>query len=131
VDEPARRRAPDERIVDDHDTLSGEDLADGAVLQPDLEVAPRLGRLDEGAPDVVVADEPQLEGNPRLLGEAERGGVRRVRDGDDAVGIRGLFDRELTAEGPARPVDGVAPEVRVRPREIHQLENAGRGGGEG
>src|SRR5690606_38574029 len=74
-----------------------------------------------------VADQPQLERHAALFTEAERRRVRRVRHAEHAVGVRRLFARELTAEGPPRAVHARAPDARVGAREVHQLEYAGRG----
>jgi len=44
--------------------LAEDDSAVCGVLQLHAELADVLGRLDEGAADVVVADDTQLVGNP-------------------------------------------------------------------
>ncbi len=43
------------------------------MLQLDAELADALLRLDEGASDVVIADDAELERNVALLAEADRG----------------------------------------------------------
>ena len=50
-------------IVDQHHALAVDLGAVGVVLQLDAEVADLVGRLDEGAADVVVADDAELEGD--------------------------------------------------------------------
>ncbi len=67
----ARRRAADDRVVDEHDALALHDLAHGVELDLDAEVADRLLRLDERPADVVIADEAEGEGDARLLGVTE------------------------------------------------------------
>src|SRR5690606_14319428 len=57
ADQAARGRASDQRIVDDLDPPRLENFADRAVLHATLNVATRLGRFDERAADVGVADQ--------------------------------------------------------------------------
>src|ERR1700693_3965157 len=78
LDDLAARGAADDRIVHDDPTLAGQHLAVRVELDLDAEVPDALLGLDEGAPDVVVADEPGVVGHPRLLREAERGPHARV-----------------------------------------------------
>ena len=67
ADDLARGRAAHDRVVDQHDALALDDLAHRVQLDLDAEVADRLLGLDERAPDVVVADEAEPEGDARLL----------------------------------------------------------------
>src|SRR4051794_2057586 len=122
----ARGGAAHQRVVHHHHALPLQHLAHGAELEAHLEVPPRLRGGDEGAADVVVADQPQLEGDPRRLGVAHRRRVRAVGDGDDDVGAalhRPLL-RQPPPEGAPRAVHRAPPQVRVRPGEVHQLEDA-------
>ncbi len=48
-------------IVDQHDALALDELAVGVVLALDARVARAVGRLDERAPDIVRADDAELE----------------------------------------------------------------------
>src|SRR5690606_13215976 len=125
-DEAAARRAADERVIHHHDALALDDLADRVVLDPDPEVTAGLRRVDEGAADVMVPDQPQLERDAARLAVAERGRVRRVRNAEDAVRVRRLLDREPAPERSPRAVHARAEDVRVRTREIDQLEDARR-----
>ena len=52
-------------------------------------------RLDKGAPDIVRADDAELEGQARLLGKADGGWHTAVGHGNDEVGIA----RRLGYEG--------------------------------
>ena len=56
--------AAHDRVVDEHDALAFENAAHRVQLDAHAEVADRLLRLDEGAADVVVADEPIRIGMP-------------------------------------------------------------------
>ena len=75
-----RGRAADDAVVDQHDAVAADDAGIRRMLQLDAELADALLRLDEGAPDVVIADDAELEGNVALLAEADRGG-RRPKSG--------------------------------------------------
>ena len=65
--------AAHDRIVDQHDALALDHRAVGVVLHPDAELADRLRRLDEGAPDIVVADDAEFERQPACARIADRG----------------------------------------------------------
>ncbi len=56
-------------------------------LQLDAHVADGVGRLDEGAADIVVADDAELEGNAGFLGETDRGRRAGIRHRHDDVGL--------------------------------------------
>src|SRR5262249_44398953 len=57
----AARRAAHDRIVDPHDPPPLEPLAHGIEFDAHARIALGLLRLDEGTPDVMVADQPQFE----------------------------------------------------------------------
>ena len=111
------RRAAHDRIVDQHDALARDDRAIGVVLEANAEFADRLGRLDEGASDVVIADDAELEGNAAGLGVAERRRHAGVGHRHDDVGARRGLAREL-----ARP----SPCARRRPIVRARSSRAGR-----
>src|SRR5207237_229707 len=60
-----RCRAADDRVVDQDDSFVFDDLAHGVQFHLHSEAPDRLLRLDERPADVVVADEPEGERNPR------------------------------------------------------------------
>src|SRR6266511_6048815 len=64
LDDLAARGAADDRVVHDDHALAVEHLAVRVELDLDPEVTDALLGLDEGAPDVVVADEPRVVGQP-------------------------------------------------------------------
>ena len=84
-----------------------------------------LARLDEGAADIVRADDAELERNARFLAEADRGGNAAVGDGHDIVGLDRSLADELGADVLAYLVDRCAVDDRIGPREIDMLEDAG------
>ena len=86
----------------------------------------RLLRLDEGAADVVVADQAEPHRDARLLGVADRGADARVGDRHDDVGVDGRLARQLPAELGADLVDAAAEHVAVGAREVDVLEDAVR-----
>ena len=67
LDDLGRGRAAHDRIVDQDDPLALEVGAVGVVLEPHAEMADLVGRLDEGAADIMVADDAELERQPRFL----------------------------------------------------------------
>src|SRR5690606_19624776 len=81
----AARGAADDRVIDDDDAPAAQYVRDGAELQLDAEVADRLLGLDEGAADVVAADQAELEGDVGPLGVTEGRGDAGVRHRDDDV----------------------------------------------
>ena len=62
LDDLDRGRTAHDRIVDEDDPLTIQIGPARIVLQTDTEVADLIGRLDEGAADVMVADDSKLEG---------------------------------------------------------------------
>ena len=83
-----RGGAAHEAVVDQHDALARDHRAVGVVLQADAELADRLGRLDEGAADIVVADDAELERNAGGLGIADRRRHAGIGHRHDHVGRR-------------------------------------------
>lgn len=57
------------------------------MLQLDAHVADGIGRLDEGAANIVVADDAELKGQAGSLGEADRGRRAAVGHRHYDVGI--------------------------------------------
>src|SRR5919109_677307 len=78
IDDLDRGRAPDDRIIDEDDALAVEIGSARIVLQPNAKMANLITRLDKSSPDVMVADDSQLEGQPRFLGVADRCGNARI-----------------------------------------------------
>ena len=89
------------------------------------ELADRLGRLDEGAADIVVADDAELEGNAGGLGVAERRRHAAVGHRHHHVGVGRRLAGELAAHALADLVDAAAADDGVRPGEVDVFEDAG------
>src|SRR3546814_14685346 len=83
------RRPPNSTRTDTlfpYTTLFRSDqCAVGVVLQFDAEVADLVARLDESAPDIVRADDTQLERNARFLRVTDRRGRSRIGHRDHQV----------------------------------------------
>ena len=105
--------------------VAADDAGVGGVLEFDAELADALLGLDEGAADVVIADDAELEGHAALLAEADGRGHARIRDGHDDVGSGRSLARELHAHLLADVVDGAAADDAVGPREVDVFEDAG------
>ncbi len=95
------------------------------MLQLDAKRPDALLGLDEGAPDVVVADDAELEGDVRFLREAD--GCRHAGIGDrhDDVDVGRRLAGELHAHLLADVIDGAPADDAVGAGEVDILEDAG------
>ena len=120
-----RSRAAHQRVVDQDDAFARDRGAVGRMLHAHAEFADALGRLDEGAADIVVSDDPEFVRHAGKLAVAEGGrhaGIgHRHHDIDLGVTLAG----QLRAERLADFVDRTAADDRIRPREIDVFEDAG------
>ena len=125
-DDLAAGGAADDRVVDDHDALALEDRLVRVQLQPDAEVADRLLRLDERAPDVVAADEAQLEGRrPRCSAKPIAAGTPESGTGITTTSaLGGAAPRASCGRGPCAPRRRSRLERRVGAGEVDVLEEA-------
>ena len=124
-DLPAGGAAHD-RIVDQHHALAFEQRAHRIQLQLHAEVAHALAGLDEGAPDVVVADQGEAKRNAALGGVAHGGGHAGIGHGNHEVGVHAGFARQLAAQFLAAGLHRAAEDQAVGTREVHVLEDAAR-----
>jgi hypothetical protein len=122
----AARGAAHDRVVDQHDALAGEDLAQRIELQLDTDIAQPRVRLDEGARDVAALDQALAVGDAARLGEADGGGRARVRERDDDVGVGGRLPGQFASHVATGLVERLPLQVRVWPREVDELEHAHR-----
>src|SRR5699024_9046084 len=83
----AARCPAHDRIIDDGDALPGEQLTDGVELQTHAEIPDALLRLDEGAADIMRADDAKLKGPVALFGVSERRRDAAIGDGHDDIDI--------------------------------------------
>jgi hypothetical protein len=124
LDDLAAGRAAHNRVVDEHHALTLEQAAHRVQFHLHTEVADRLCRLDEGAADVVVADEPHSHRHARLLGVADGSADARVGNRHDHVGGNGGLAGQLTAEAGAHVADAAPEHLAVGAREVDVLEDA-------
>ena len=96
----------------------------GAVLQLHAEVADLVRRLDEGAADIVVADDAELEGDARLRGVAHGRRHAAVGHRHHHIGRHAALARQLGADALARLVDRRALHHAVGAGEVDVLEDA-------
>ena len=118
-------RAAHDRIVDQHDALAGDHRAVGVVLQAHAEFADRLGRLDEGPPDIMVADDAEFERQTAAARVADRRRHAGIGHRHHDVGVGRRLAREFLAHRLARIVDRTAVDDRIGPGEIDVFEDAG------
>jgi hypothetical protein len=83
--------AANDGVVDEDDALAFEQVVNGIELEADAEVADALLGLNEGAANVVVADEAETEADAALFSVSESRGDAGVGNGDDEVGIHAGF----------------------------------------
>ena len=69
----AGRRAAHDRVIHDNHAFALHGLHDEIQFHAHIEVANALGGLDEGAADVVIANECRIIGNAEFLGKAKGG----------------------------------------------------------
>ncbi len=84
----------------------------------------RLGRLDEGATDVVASDQAQLEGETGGFRIAERRRHTAIGYGHDHVRFDRLIFPQSTPHALTGVVDANPVEGSVGPRKIDVLEDA-------
>ena len=99
-------------------------MPDRIQLQLHAEIADRLGRLDECAPHIVIADQRLTERDAGFRRIAERCRDTRVGHRNDDIGIDRVFPGEQPAHHLARLLHRSAEDDRIRPRKIHMLEHA-------
>ena len=88
-------------------------------------VADLVAGLDEGAADIMGADDAELEWNVGLLRIANGRWRTGIGDRNHQICFDRAFDSEFSANLLANGVDGLAVDNRIRPREIDMLEDAG------
>ncbi len=112
------------RVVHQDHPLALQHRAVGRVLQLDAQIADVVGRLDEGAADIVVADDAELERQPAFLGVAHGGRHAGIGHRHHHVGGDRALARQLRADALARLVDGHALHHRVGAGEVDVFEDA-------
>ena len=116
----------DDGVIDEDDALAFEQIAHRVELELHAEVAHALFRFDEGAADVVVADEAEVERDAAFRGVAERRGHAGVRHGHDEISRHAGLARKLAAHLFAALLHPAAKDAAVGSREVDVLEDAAR-----
>ena len=88
------------------------------------EVTDLVGRFDEGAPDVVVADNPEFERLAGLGGIADGRGHAGIGHRHHHIGVDHGFVGQLGADALARLVYALALDPAVGAREVDMFEDA-------
>ena len=118
------RSATDDRIIDDDDTFSLHRIADEVEFHANVEIPDELVWLDEGAADVVIADEGRVVGNSELLGETERRINSRIWYRNDDIGLDGVEARQLPPHVHTGLAHSHSAQAAVRAGEVDVLEDA-------
>src|SRR5690606_18471705 len=127
LDDLHRRRAAHDGIVDQHDALAFDQLAVRVVLALHTRMAGAVRRLDEGAADIVRADNTEFERDAGLLRIAYGCRHAAIRHRNDQICLDRGFLCQLYPDLLARFVNRAVVEYRVRPAEVDMLEDAGAG----
>ena len=125
LDDLHRSRTAHDGVVDEDDPLSLDQAAIGIVLALDAGMTRAVGRLDEGATDIVRADDAELERNAGTLGIADGRGDAAVGHRNDEIDVDRIFDRKLCTDGLACRIHRAPVENRIGAAEVDMLENAG------
>ncbi len=97
---------------------------DRVQLEANAEVADRLGRLDEGAADVVTPNETELERKPCGFGVSERGRDAAIGNRDDQIGLDRLVFPQGASHAFAGVVDADSVERGIGAGKVDVLEDA-------
>ena len=129
LDDLRRGGAAHDRVIDQQHGLAAELEVDGVQLAAHRFRALLLPRHDEGTADVAVLDESLAVLHAEPLRQLQRAGAARVGYGNHHVDVvlRPLAQDlvgETIAHAHACAVDGDVVDLRVRPGEVHVLEDA-------
>ena len=116
--------SPHDGIIDHDDALPLHSFTDEVELHADIEVADELGRLNEGAADVVVAHEGRVVGDSKFFREAQRGVDAGIGHRNHDVGLDRVKARQFASHVHARPADRDAAQAAVGAGEVDVLKDA-------
>ena len=120
----ARGRAAHHRIVDQDHPPAAHERTHGREFHPHALFAQLLRRLDEGAADVLVLDEPHFIGQSAGLGVPHRGAEARIGHPHHDVRLDVRLLVEQTARLLAEGVDVASLDVAVGTCEVDILHRA-------
>ena len=118
-----RRGAAHDGIVDDDHPFAGHARLDDVQLHLHAEFTGELRRIEEGAPDIVVADKRRIVRNARFLAVAERRVVAGVGHGNDEIGLDRMETGEFASHVRPHLADVDAFQHAVGPGEVDVLED--------
>ncbi len=96
------RGPPNDRVIDNHNTLIRQDRLDRIVLYLRSKIADPLCRFDKRPADVMITDNSHVEWEAGLLGESQGRTGTGVGDGNDHIARGGA----LSGQNPARGFSG-------------------------
>ena len=105
--------------------LAADDAGVGRMLELDAELADALLGLDEGAADVVIADDAEFERNAALLAKPMAAGTPESGIGTMTSASAGASRASCDAHLLADVVDAAAADDAVGAGEVDVLEDAG------
>ena len=119
-----RRGSANHAVVDQHDPLAFDLPLIGAVFQLHAELANALFRLDEGAADIVVANDAELERRSDFLRIADCRRHPGIRNGNDDVGVGRRLARQLPPHLFPHVIDAAPFDDGIGPGKIDVFEDA-------
>ena len=123
-DDFAAGGAAHDAVIDQHNALAFQHRLVGRMLQLDAEMADRVRRLDEGAADIVVADDAKLERNATLGRKPHRRWHPGIRHRHDHIRRHRAFAGQLRADPLARVIHRHPLDDGIRPGKIDVFEHA-------
>ena len=115
----------DDGIVNQHDTFAFHQQPVGIMLALHASMARSVRWLDEGAADIMRADDAKFKRYSALLRIPDGGRNTAIGHGHHQVGIAGHFARQFRTDVLAAFIDAALVENGIGPAEIDMLENAG------
>src|SRR5690606_31785039 len=124
-DDLSTRRPTNQGVIHDNDALSLENFGNRVELYLHPKMADRLLRLNECAPDIVIADKPSFKGKSRTFSKPQGGRHSGIRNRNHDVRRHSRFLCELSPKGFANGIHSpTAENTAIRASEVHVLENA-------
>ena len=98
-------------------------VMDRIKFNTDPEFTQKLGRLDKGAADIMVADHPHLIRQAQLLGIAQRRVKAGVRDPHDKIRFGRMLNGQLCPQPFSDLINIITKNTAVRSGKINILKN--------
>ena len=124
-DDLARRGAAHQRVINNDNTLTLNHSTNRIEFKLDTEVANRLLRLNKGSTDVMIANQPQLEGDARFFGITHCRRYTGVRHGKHDISVDMVFTGQLATELFTDGVNLFTKDRAVRTCKVDKFEDTG------